>query len=294
MPAEGVPFVPHKDLPSLEDLREAVGWLAERLGVDRVKITGGEPLVRQGLVSLVSALCRTRGISEVSMTTNATLLSRWSRALKGAGLRRVNISLDSLDPVRFHDITRGGAVEDAVKGIEAAVREGFEPIKINAVLRRSSWTSDVPALLDFVSERGFEIRFIELMRTGTEQSWAGNEFVSAAEVRARIGADDAAFRTVAGRVAPARTGPLVWRGQTLDVGWITPVSHAFCASCNRLRLDARGRIRRCLMDPSPLSLVGMLKREPSALVESRLREYLAGKHPPVSMATGTPMNAIGG
>ncbi len=294
MPARGVPFVPHASLPTLEDLRETAAWLAERLAVDRVKITGGEPLVRRGLVSLVDALCRTRGVSEVSMTTNATLLEQWAPALKRAGLRRVNVSLDSLDPGRFRDLTRGGSVEAAVRGIEAARREGFAPIKINSVLRRSTWDSDVPALLDFASERGLELRFIELMRTGAEESWARDEYVPAAEVRARIGADEGAFRAMLGQVAPARMGRLVWRGRTLAVGWITPVSHAFCTSCNRLRLDARGRVRRCLMDPSPLPLVDLLKREPTDVVEVRLREYLAGKRPPVSMAIRTPMNAIGG
>ncbi len=294
MPARGVPFVPHGDLPTLEDLRGTVAWLAERLAVERVKITGGEPLVRRGLVSLVGGLCRTRGVSEVSMTTNATLLGRLAPALRGAGLRRVNISLDSLDPVEFRHITRGGSVEDAVRGIEAAMREGFTPIKINSVLRRSTWTSDVPALLDFASDRGLEVRFIELMRTGTEESWARDEYVSAAEVRASVGADEAAFRAMSGQVAPARVGRLVWRGRSLPVGWITPVSHAFCTSCNRLRLDARGRVRRCLMDPSPLPLVDLLRRESSDVVEDRLREYLAGKRPPMDMAIRTSMNAIGG
>ena len=294
MPARGVAFVPHRDLPTLEDLREAVAWLAERLGVDRVKITGGEPLARRGLPWLVDGLRRIPELAEVSMTTNATLLARWAGVLKNAGLMRVNVSLDSLDSRRFHEVTRGGRVEDALRGIDAALEAGLYPIKINSVLRSSSWEEDVPSLLDYAAGRGLEVRFIELMRTGTEAAWANGEYVSAEAIRNALGFGGTDWGRIPGQVAPARTGCIAWKGKSLQVGWITPVSHAFCSSCNRLRLDARGRIRRCLMDPAPMPLVGALKRDPAEVVEKELRSYLAGKRPPSSMDTHTFMNRIGG
>ncbi len=294
MPASGVAFVPHRDLPTLEELRDAVQWLAERLGVDRVKITGGEPLVRRGLPWLVDGLRAIPGVAEVSMTTNATLLDRWAGVLKKAGLTRVNVSLDSLDSGRFYDVTRGGRVDDALRGIDAALNAGLSPIKINSVLRRSSWEKDIPILLDFAAERGLEVRFIELMRTGTETAWTKEEYVSAVDIRESLGFGGADWSTTPEDLAPARTGSIGWKGKPLQVGWITPVSHAFCSACNRLRLDARGRIRRCLMDPAPMPLVRALKQGPEDVVEKILRAYLAGKSPPQSMITPTSMNRIGG
>lgn len=294
MPSGGVAFVPHSELPTLEELRETVAWLAGNLGVNRVKITGGEPLVRRGLPSLIRGLCRIPQVLEVSMTTNATLLEPWAPILRNSGLRRVNVSLDSLDPVRFRQITRGGSVEAALRGIRAAVKTGFSPIKINSVLRRSSWKEDVPALLDFAAQTGFEVRFIELMRTGTEEAWTTGEYVSAASVRSFLGVDTHELMDMAEQVAPARIGRVTWKGKTLRVGWITPVSHAFCSACNRLRLDARGRIRRCLMDPAPLALVDALRRDAPGEVERTLRVYLAGKRRPSNMVTAATMNSIGG
>ncbi len=147
-----------------------------------MRITGGEPLVRPGIEHLIEALSAIPEMKEVSLTTNASLLPQMVQGLKSAGLNRVNISIDSLDEERFADVTRGGNLKSTLDGIEAAQKAGLTPIKLNAVLRRSAWKQDVPRLLDFAASTGFEIRFIELMRTGTERAWCESEYISVDEV----------------------------------------------------------------------------------------------------------------
>ncbi|MFH1176912.1 MAG: radical SAM protein [Acidobacteriota bacterium] len=294
MPARGVSFVPHAELPSLEKLRAAVAWLVVRCGVDRVKLTGGEPLVRRGVVDLVRGLVGIPGVREVSMTTNGAGLASLARPLADAGLARVNVSLDSLDPERFATLTRGGDVAEVLSGVDAALAAGLVPLKLNAVLRASTWRVDVPELLDFAAARGLEPRFIELMHTGTEAAWAAAEHVAASEVRVLLERDGLLLPLPGPAAAPARRTLVRWHGTDLAVGWITPISHHFCGACDRLRLDARGRLRRCLMDPVTLPLVQLLGsgRKDEAL--SRVGGYLAAKVPPVAMDTASPMVAIGG
>ncbi|HEX2799280.1 MAG TPA: radical SAM protein, partial [Thermoanaerobaculia bacterium] len=186
-----------RTLPALSRLAAAVGWAVLRLGVMRVKITGGEPLLRRGVVEFVRELSRHPGVDEVSMTTNGTRLAVLAADLARAGLSRVNVSLDTLDPLRFRELTRGGALERVTLGIDVALSAGLAPVKLNAVLRRSSFEGDMPALLEFASQRGLEVRFIELMRTGPAAAFAGGEFVSSREVRERLGLE--------GALEPART-----------------------------------------------------------------------------------------
>jgi len=294
MPAIGVPKVPHDDLPSLEKLTHAIRWLAREFEVDRVKLTGGEPLVRSGVVELVRALAMIPGIEEVSMTSNGALLSYHASALARAGLARVNVSLDSLDPKRFFTLTRGGRLQDVLDGIEAARAAGLTPLKINAVLHRSGWRDEIPRLLDFVSGRDIELRFIELMRTGTERAWAAGEQIGADEVSTWLRQRASMSDLPAPGSAPARMTLVGWRGKEIRVGWITSVSEPFCDRCNRLRLDARGRLRRCLMDDSYLALVDMLDDGADEDVRRQVAGYLAGKNPPQEMDTPLTMNTLGG
>ncbi len=293
MPAGGVPLVRHADLLPLEGLAGLVRWLDGELGVGKVKLTGGEPLARRGVARLVEDLHGIPGVREISMTTNGSLLAARADELRAAGLDRVNVSLDTLDPERFARLTRGGRLDDAVAGIDAALAAGLVPLKLNAVLLASSWREDVPALLDFAASRGVEVRFIELMRTGTEARWAAAELVPAATVQDWLGNLTTVEPVPGPPSAPARRTRLRWRGKSLTVGWITPQSHPFCASCNRLRLDARGRLRRCLMDPVPLELARLLAGDEGA-ARIKLRAYLAGKQPPAGMNTHLPMVAVGG
>lgn len=293
MPAEGVAFIPHHKLPSLEELARAVAFLVQHVHVNRVKLTGGEPLVRKGAVELVALLRAIPGIEEVSMTTNGTRLSALAKELKAAGLARVNVSLDTLNPQRFRELTRGGEVSRVLAGIAAARREGLVPVKLNAVLRASTFQKDVPELLAYAAREKLELRFIELMRTGTEAAWAEQEYVSAQEVQAFLAQKGELIPLVGQANAPARRTLFRFSGGEVLLGWITPVSHSFCDACNRLRLDAQGRLRRCLMDPLMVPLVSLLRQgEDQAL--ARLWPYLAGKKPPAAMDSQLPMSAIGG
>ena len=294
MPEEGVPLLPRSEIPPLSELASAVGWLVARYGVDRVKVTGGEPLVRGGVPEFVAKVAAIPGVNEVSMTTNGTRLVGAAAELAKSGLVRVNISLDTVDPGRFRELTRGGRVDEVLAGIDAALEAGLTPLKLNSVLRRSSFREDVPALLDLAAGKGIEIRFIELMQTGTEAAWAIAERVTGAEVRTWLASEGAEIAPLPGRPnAPARRTAISWNGREVLAGWIDPVSHSFCDDCDRLRLDARGRLRRCLMDDHAFPLVDLLRRGESD-VAAAAALYVAGKQPPTAMSIGSTMASIGG
>jgi len=292
MPAEGVQKMAHSEIPPLETLVDLVRWLTSHTGIDRVRLTGGEPLVRRGIESLIAALSAIPEIQEVSLTTNGSLLPQMAQTLKAAGLSRVNVSLDSLDEERFAVISRGGNLQRTLEGIEAARDAGLTPIKLNTVLHRSTWREDVPRLLDYAAATGFEIRFIELMRTGTERDWCDSEFISVDEVRARLNVE--AMPIAEEVTTPARKTQLNWCGSNLAVGWISPRSHPFCDTCERLRMDARGRIRRCLMDAAMLDLNDLLGSADGANAWAEFESYLAGKVPPGAMDSAFAMSQIGG
>lgn len=291
VPAGGVAKTSRHDLLSLEDLAALVQWLIAQTGIDRVKLTGGEPLVRRGIQRLIAELSSLPGVREVSLTTNGSLLPQMAYGLKAAGLSRVNISLDSLDEKRFAMITRGGRLDRTLAGIEAAREAGLTPIKINAVLQRSTWREEVPQLLTFAASNHFELRFIELMRTGTERAWCESEFISVNEVREQLGAD---VQALPGDASPAKRTLVDWHGESIQVGWITPRSHPFCSSCERLRIDARGRLRRCLMDEATLDLAKLLQAEDRLSARRELASYLGAKVPPRVMDSGIAMSQIGG
>ena len=294
MPEEGVRLLPRGEIPTLTELASAVAWLAPRFGVDRVKVTGGEPLVRGGVPAFVGKVAAIPGVREISMTTNGTRLADAAADLAKAGLARVNVSIDTLDPGRFRELTRGGRVGEVLEGIDAALAAGLAPLKINSVLRKSSFRDDVPALLGLAAEKGVEIRFIELMHTGTEAAWAIAERVTGSAVRAWLESEGALFTPLPDRPnAPARRTSVAFRGLEVVAGWIDPVSHSFCGDCDRLRLDARGRLRRCLMDDQIFPLVDLLRRG-EAGAEEAAASYVARKQPPAEMTIGSTMASIGG
>jgi cyclic pyranopterin phosphate synthase len=204
----------------------------------------------------------------------------------------VNISLDSLDRERFAEVTCGGKLDQTLNGIKAAQDAGLTPIKLNTVLRRSTWKQDVPLLLDYAANTGLEIRFIELMRTGTELVWCDAERITVDEVLEKLGAE--CIPLTRSGVAPARNTLVNWRGAYITIGWIAPHSHPFCDRCERLRMDARGQVRRCLMDASTFDLRYALRTSDPETVRAGFHSYLAGKQAPLDMDSSLAMSQIGG
>jgi cyclic pyranopterin phosphate synthase len=211
----------------------------------KIRITGGEPLVRKGVVDLIRGIAAISGIEDLALSTNGLLLDRYAGELKKAGLMRLNISLDTIDPQKFEEMTGGGKVESVLSGIQAAKRAGFWPIKINTVVIRGVNDGEIEALLDFVVQEGLVLRFIEYMPLCSRGNWSEG-FISCQEIleriRGRLLLDHEI--TASDPNEPARYFPL--RGGQGMVGVISPISNSFCSRCNRLRLTADGMLRVCL------------------------------------------------
>ncbi len=253
MPPEGVPWRPHEEILRYEEI-ELIVRAATSLGISKVRLTGGEPLVRLGLVELVHKLAHIPGIDDLAMTTNGTLLARYAAELAQAGLRRVNVSLDTLRPERFRRITRRGNLAAVFEGIAAAREAGLVPLKVNMVMVRGLNDDEVVDFARLTLEGDWHVRFIELMPLGANAAWAGDGYVSVGEARRRI---EAAF----GELLPAKVrvgnGPARYyrlSGAAGTIGFISPVSEHFCYRCNRLRLTADGRLRPCLLSDYEIDL----------------------------------------
>ncbi|HVS00579.1 MAG TPA: GTP 3',8-cyclase MoaA [Thermoanaerobaculia bacterium] len=232
---------------SPDEIEALVGALA-RLGIRRVRLTGGEPLVRKDILEIARRIKALPGVENLALSTNGTELERLAPALKAAGIDRVNISLDSLDPEVFRALTRRGDLESVWRGVEAALAAGLDPVKLNAVLLPQN-RDDVERLVALTLDRPLTVRFIERMPTAVNHDLQEAEFVSCAEVRQRIEARFGVLEPLGSDETGPRTGPArVFRvpGARGAVGFITPLSHTFCADCNRLRLTARGELRLCL------------------------------------------------
>jgi cyclic pyranopterin phosphate synthase len=265
MPSGGVPLVPRADILSYEEIATVVR-VAAGMGIAKVRISGGEPLAREGLVGLVNMVSRIEGIDDVALTTNGVLLREQAAGLAAAGLRRVNVSLDSLKRERFREITGYDALHDVLDGIEEACRVGLAPIKVNMVVMRGVNDDEV---LDFalLSREGWHVRFIELMPL-VEEGRKHTEFVSAAEIRQSL----SSLGELAPCAAPLGNGPASYfqlPGAGGTVGFITPVSDHFCFKCNRLRLSADGKLLPCLLADDEIDLRHVLRREASPQEEIR-------------------------
>ncbi|MGQ0548340.1 MAG: GTP 3',8-cyclase MoaA [Armatimonadota bacterium] len=257
MPEDGIDFRPPAELLQDDELVLLVEIAAE-LGVQKIRLTGGEPTVRPGIVPLVRRIAAVPGITELAMTTNALLLEALAEPLRDAGLTRVNISLDTVDPEKFRRITRGGHVDRVFAGIERAEAVGLRPIKLNAVVVRGFNEDDVVALAALTLQRPWEMRFIEVMPFGTVADVADAGIVTSEETRARIeeGIGHLEPLNLTGD-APARTYRLPGAAGTL--GFISSVSEPFCAKCGRLRLTADGRLRLCLLRDDEADLMTPLR-----------------------------------
>ncbi len=282
MPEEGVCSLPHDDILRLEEI-EAVVAAAARLGIKHVRLTGGEPLVRKGVVGLVERIVQTPSIEEVSLTTNGILLPSFAYDLKQAGLSRINISLDSLDPDQYHAITRRGDLTDVFAGIKAAVKAGFNPVKLNTVVVREL-NQDLYKFAQLSQNAPLHIRFIEYMPIGSIThnaicAWTENDVVPVAEMIKSINTaachnDQAPLEalTPTDPHTPLGWGPATyWRFPEAQgtVGFISSVSQHFCAECNRMRLTADGKIRPCLFSDTEYDIKAAL-RNPTALCQANI------------------------
>jgi cyclic pyranopterin phosphate synthase len=276
MPTTGVCLTSHQDILTYEEIH-TIAEAAAKLGIDKVRITGGEPLVRSGLPELIQMLAQIDAINEISLTTNGTLLSRYAAELKSAGLRRVNVSLDTLREEKFKSITRSDSnLDDVLKGIEVARSVGLNPVKINTVV--VSGIND-DELIDFATKtinEDWHVRFIELMPMVDEESIA-SQFVPVSEVKQRLSLlGKLEFCLPSAGNGPARYFRFPHAKGT--IGFITPVSEHFCFHCNRLRLTADGKLRLCLLSDDEIDLKQPLRSGVSSGdLEELIEEAVARK-----------------
>lgn len=307
MPAEGVPWRPHDEMLRIEEIA-LIARVAAAEGITKVRLTGGEPLVKKGIVGLIADI-KAAGIQDISLTTNGLMLPRMAADLKAAGLTRVNISLDTLDPDEFHRITRLGHVEDVLEAIDAALEYGFDPVKINAVAVRSL-NQDFEGFAKMTLEKPLHVRFIEYMPVGTSSGvdgagWSAKDTIPSAELRDII--SDRAEKEGLGRLEPVAKGDgpsgggpaKYWRfpGAKGTVGFITAMSNHFCAQCNRLRLTADGKIRPCLFSDEEIDVKAAVRGpNPEQAVRDALYAALCVKPDEHHHREGTDrkMSQIGG
>ena len=307
MPAEGAKVEPRHALLAYDEI-ERLARIFVSLGVNRLRLTGGEPLVRRDIVELVGQLAAIAGLDDLAMTTNAHRLAELAAPLRAAGLRRLNVSLDSIVPATFTAMTRNGSLDEVRAGLDAADRAGFTGTKINAVVVRGSNDQQLPELAAFCHARGYVLRLIEYMPIGLDDHWGDQSFVAAAEMRRTL---DAAGWAV--HDAPAQGfgdavggGPARYQwatppggGAPLVLGFITAVSDHFCATCNRVRVNASGTLRECLSAPGRLSLrdamrAGLDDDELRAIVRAALAGKVDGHRFMVGTRTVEAMSSIGG
>ena len=258
--AKNMTFLPRQQVLTLEELQR-LARLFVGLGVKKIRLTGGEPLIRPGIVGLCREIAALPGLRELVMTSNGSQLGRLAQPLVEAGVKRMNISLDSLDDERFRVITRNGNLDQVLAGIEAAKVAGFERIKLNCVVMKGRNFDEVPALVQYAIDQGIDISFIEEMPLGEVGRSRGESFCSSDEVRAEIARHHRLLDSAESSGGPARYVRLERHPDT-RIGFISPNTHNFCASCNRVRMTVEGRLLLCLGQEDSLDLRGLLRRYP--------------------------------
>ncbi|MGO9471252.1 MAG: GTP 3',8-cyclase MoaA [Isosphaeraceae bacterium] len=274
---EQVTFLPRAELLSFEEIERFVR-IALALGIDKVRLTGGEPLVRRDLPRLVEKLAAIPGLRDIGLTTNGILLAPVARTLHDAGLKRINVSLDTLDAARFQQLTRRPGVEEVIAGIIAAKEAGFDPVKVNAVAIRGSTEDDVVPLGQFARHHGLELRFIEYMPLDAGHQWERAKVLFAADIIEIL-------EKGIGRLVPAPDQDP--KAPALDydyadgggrVGFIASVSRPFCLSCNRIRLTSDGKLRNCLFALEETDIRGLLRGgADDAQIAQAVRDCVASK-----------------
>jgi cyclic pyranopterin phosphate synthase len=278
MPNENVQFKPRSEILTFEEI-ERVARVAVSMGVDKLRLTGGEPLVRSHLEVLVKKLAAIEGVTDIALTTNGILLEEQAEALRAAGLKRLNISLDAMSEETFRTIARREGLDRVFAGIAAAQRVGFEKIRLNAVAIRGLTEPEVVPLARYARERGLELRFIEFMPLDAEQHWQQDQVLSGEAIRALL---EAEF----GELTPAPRTDISQPATDFEyadggrVGFINPVTQPFCGDCNRLRLTAEGQLRNCLFSIEEWDARGILRRGGSdAELATLFRDCVRHKKP---------------
>ena len=301
MPPEGLDWLPKPELLTDDELVRLIRIGVERLGITEIRFTGGEPLVRRGLVGIVASAAALRPRPEISMTTNGIGLDRLAEPLHAAGLDRVNVSLDTLRPQTFAALARRDRLADVLAGLAAAAATGLAPVKVNSVLMRGINDEDAVPLARFCLERGYQLRFIEQMPLDAQHGWRREDMVTADEILRDLSAafsltpDDPDARGS----APAEA--FLVDGGPARIGVIGSVTRPFCGSCDRVRLTADGQVRNCLFATTESDLRGPLRAGASdATIAALWRRAVASKLPghgindPDFLQPARPMSAIGG
>ncbi len=300
MPEKGVEFVERSEILSFEEIERFVR-VAVRLGISKLRVTGGEPLVRKDLPVLIRKLAAIPGIQDLALTTNAVLLSEMAEPLYAAGLRRINIHLDTLDRERFQRITRRDDLDRVLAGIESCLRLGYSPIKLNAVAVKGLTEPDILPIARYCRERGIEPRFIEFMPLDAQHLWDRARVLSADEIIRVLSREISPLVEIPDRDPRAPATDYSYSDGGGRVGFIASVTRPFCLNCNRIRLTSDGKLRYCLFAIEEANVKELLRSgatddELAALIRSNVQEKWAGHEinstrfvPPPR-----PMNAIGG
>src|SRR5271170_1723942 len=300
MPEEDVKYAPREEILTFEEIERFVR-VAVSLGVTKIRVTGGEPLVRKDLPLLIGKLCALEGVRDVALTTNGVLLARHAQALYDAGLRRLNVHLDTLDRERFLKITRRDDLGKVLEGIETAQRIGFGPIKINAVAVKNLAEPDIVPLVRYGRERGIEVRFIEFMPLDSQGLWARENVLSADEMIETLSREISPLVEIPDRDPRAPATDYRFADGIGSVGFIASVTRPFCLNCNRIRLTSDGKLRYCLFAIEETDVKGLLRsgaadEEIAATIRGCVRKKWVGHeiNSAKFVAPPRPMYAIGG
>lgn len=272
-PREGLSLIGHDDILRYEEIIRVVS-AAVKMGLIKVRVTGGEPLVRRGFIEFIAELKKIKGLLDISLTTNGILLSEFAEKIQAAGITRINISLDTLNEAKYASITNGGNLNAVLRGIAKVEELGFHPIKINTVAIKNFIDDDLFAFVQMAEKKAFQVRFIELMPINKAQNDYGEDFLSREEllkiISSRYDLEPLNDRRSASD-GPAEIYRI--KGGRGEIGFINPVSSYFCATCNRLRLTADGKLRVCLLDDKEIDLKKSLRENCSdAKLEALIRE----------------------
>jgi len=257
MPLDEYDWIEKQEILTFEEIVR-LAKIFVQLGVDKIRLTGGEPLVRRDLEKLVSQLSPLPGLRDLCLTTNGSLLAEKAPALKAAGLRRVNVSLDTLNPEKFRAMTKRGDLDKVLEGLFAAKHSGLQPIKINAVIERGVNDDDILDLVDFSRKNGFDIRFIEYMDVGNSNGWLSEKVVPKAEILSKI-TSHYGLRETGRRGGSAPSVDYQVIDSTGDIGVIASVTEPFCSSCTRARLTADGKLVTCLFSARGHDLKALIR-----------------------------------